>query len=32
MLRFEQRDKLADLPVDITQLAAQVMPEAQDIH
>lgn len=30
MLRFEQRDKLADLPVDIAQLSDQMMLEAQD--
>jgi hypothetical protein len=30
MLRFEQRDKLADLPVDFTHLTDQVLLEASD--
>ena len=30
MLRFEQRDKLADLPVDFSQLSSQWMQERQD--
>jgi len=29
MLRFEQRDKLADLPVDFTALSDQMLLEAQ---
>ena len=30
MLRFEQRDKLAELPIDIAQLSVRAMLEAQE--